>query len=286
MFNNIKMKLLIGGKSRNIYMRKDGSAYYKSGGQQVDITHMFKKNGGGLKKQYISGVEGNLAKVEKKKKRLKRNYNLVLGGDNNKIDFPKIQIVSSNIVPDDNHLTNDSTAEFNELCRFAMFGAYSVFNEKIINDASCDKIKIEGLKNHTDLTDYATANDINDYATNGITSNAADDITVSRGYILNKVLGCFIDVDVFLDLSGSNLSNSPTTYVNGSYALSNNNILCNLDATPEFIDKGKFEPIVNQINHLTIKTSDDIANLPHDRLKSIKNIHGILFKQEKIGIIE
>jgi len=55
MFNNIKMKLLIGGKSRNIYMRKDGSAYYKSGGQQVDVTYMFKKNGGGLKKQYIKG---------------------------------------------------------------------------------------------------------------------------------------------------------------------------------------------------------------------------------------
>ena len=49
------MKLLIGGKNRNIYKRKDGSAYYKSGGQQVDVTHMFKKNGGGLKKKYIKG---------------------------------------------------------------------------------------------------------------------------------------------------------------------------------------------------------------------------------------
>ena len=55
MFYNIKMKLLIGGKSRNIYMRKDGSAYYKSGGQQVDVTYMFKKKGGGLKKKYIKG---------------------------------------------------------------------------------------------------------------------------------------------------------------------------------------------------------------------------------------
>ena len=55
MFYNIKMKLLIGGKNRNIYMRKDGSAYYKSGGENVDVTHMFKKNGGGLKKQYIKG---------------------------------------------------------------------------------------------------------------------------------------------------------------------------------------------------------------------------------------
>ena len=53
MLYNIKMKLLIGGKSRNIYMRKDGYAYYKSGGQQVDVTYMFKKKGGGLKKKYI-----------------------------------------------------------------------------------------------------------------------------------------------------------------------------------------------------------------------------------------
>mgnify|MGYP006174343067 CR=1 FL=1 len=58
------MKLLIGGKNRNIYKRKDGSAYYKSGGQQVDVTHMFKKNGGGLKKQYIKG--GNLSEGVKK----------------------------------------------------------------------------------------------------------------------------------------------------------------------------------------------------------------------------
>ena len=62
------MKLLIGGKSRNIYMRKDGSAYYKSGGQQVDITHMFKKNGGGLKKKYIKGgtTEENFNKLKAK----------------------------------------------------------------------------------------------------------------------------------------------------------------------------------------------------------------------------
>jgi hypothetical protein len=58
------MKLLIGGKNRNIYKRKDGSAYYKSDGQQVDVTHMFKKNGGGLKKQYIKG--GNLSEGVKK----------------------------------------------------------------------------------------------------------------------------------------------------------------------------------------------------------------------------
>ena len=73
------MKLLIGGKSRNIYMRKDGSAYYKSGGENVDVSYMFKKNGGGLKKQYIGEVQDNLGKVERTK-RLKRKNKLFLGG--------------------------------------------------------------------------------------------------------------------------------------------------------------------------------------------------------------
>ena len=281
------MKLLIGGKIRNIYMRKDGSAYYKSGGQQVDITHMFKKNGGGLKKQYIGGVEGNLAKVERKK-RLQRNYSLVLGGDNNELTFPKIQIVSSNIVPDDNRLTNDSIAEFNELCRLAMVGAYSVYNKKIFYQDSFDKIKIEGLKTDNNLTSYAAENNISNYVISGITSNLTNDITVSRGYILNKVLGCFLssNFDVFEDLSGNNSSNSPTKYVSGSYALSNINILCNLNATPEFINKDDFIPIVQQINNLTIKTSVDISDLSFESVKSIKNIYGILFLQEKIGIIQ
>jgi hypothetical protein len=46
------MKLLIGGKNRNIHFRKDNSAFYKSNGQENDVSHLFKKTGGGLKKQY------------------------------------------------------------------------------------------------------------------------------------------------------------------------------------------------------------------------------------------
>jgi hypothetical protein len=45
------MKLLIGGKSRNIYFRKDNTVYYKSNNNENDITKYFKKSGG-LKKQY------------------------------------------------------------------------------------------------------------------------------------------------------------------------------------------------------------------------------------------
>lgn len=46
------MKLLINDKKRNIYFRKDNTAYYKSGGSENDVTSMFKKTGGGLKKQF------------------------------------------------------------------------------------------------------------------------------------------------------------------------------------------------------------------------------------------
>ena len=46
------MKLLIGGKNRNIHFRKDKSAFYKSNGEEHDVSKLFKKVGGGLKKQY------------------------------------------------------------------------------------------------------------------------------------------------------------------------------------------------------------------------------------------
>ena len=88
------MKLLIGGKSRNIYMRKDGSAYYKSGGENVDATHMFKKNGGGLKKQYIGGVKDNLANVEQKK-RSNKCAKQILGGVVSNIKFDPIKNCSN-----------------------------------------------------------------------------------------------------------------------------------------------------------------------------------------------
>jgi hypothetical protein len=50
------------------------------------------------------------------------------------------------------------------------------------------------------------------------------------------------------------------------------------------MNKDDFGPIVNKINDLTIKTSVDISDLSIDSVKNIKNIHGILFNQEKIGI--
>ena len=79
------MKLLIGGKSRNIYMRKDGSAYYKSGGEKVDASYMFKKNGD-LKKQYSENV--------KETHRIKKNKKFYGGANSIQFTFKSINFNS------------------------------------------------------------------------------------------------------------------------------------------------------------------------------------------------
>ena len=68
------MKLLLDGKPRNIYFRKDNTAYYKSNGNENDITEYFKKTGE-LKKQYINLLVENDNDVL-----LKKGKKMILGG--------------------------------------------------------------------------------------------------------------------------------------------------------------------------------------------------------------
>jgi hypothetical protein len=107
------MKLLIGGKSRNIYMRKDGSAYYKSGGEKVDASYMFKKNGD-LKKQYSENV--------KETHRIKKNKKFY-GGNTINITFQDINFNS------DTNTTNDNKRK--ELLKLLQI-AYNVVLEQSI----------------------------------------------------------------------------------------------------------------------------------------------------------
>jgi hypothetical protein len=85
------MKLLINDKRRNIYFRKDNSAYYKSGGSENDVTSMFKKTGGGLKKQFsnllIEGDENYNNMLGGKPKKTKSRKNKLVGGVTTKIEF-------------------------------------------------------------------------------------------------------------------------------------------------------------------------------------------------------
>jgi len=74
------MKLLLNGKKRSIYFRKNNTAYYKSKGSEIDITNYFKKKGG-LKKQY-----SNLL-VEKK----------LVGGVHREISFNSNEIFNNPI---------------------------------------------------------------------------------------------------------------------------------------------------------------------------------------------
>jgi hypothetical protein len=70
------MKLLLDGKPRNIYFRKDNTAYYKNNGIENNITHYFKKTGG-LKKQYSNLlVENNKTITVQPLK----NRKIILGG--------------------------------------------------------------------------------------------------------------------------------------------------------------------------------------------------------------
>ena len=63
------MKLLLNGKQRNIYFRKDNTAYYKKNGIENDITENFKKTGE-LKKTYSNLLvkSETVNNVKKKKK--------------------------------------------------------------------------------------------------------------------------------------------------------------------------------------------------------------------------
>jgi hypothetical protein len=69
-----KMKLLINGKPRNIYFRKDKTVYYKNNRIENDITFYFKKSGE-LKKQY-----SNLL-IEKNRKKITGGANFNAFGD-------------------------------------------------------------------------------------------------------------------------------------------------------------------------------------------------------------
>ena len=70
------MKLLLDGKPRNIYFRKDNTVYYKNNGIENNITHYFKKTGG-LKKTYSNLlVENNKTITVQPLK----NRKIILGG--------------------------------------------------------------------------------------------------------------------------------------------------------------------------------------------------------------
>lgn len=112
------MKLLIGGKNRNIYMRKDGSVYYKSGGEKVDVSYMFKKNGD-LKKQYIGGV--------KESSRIKNNIKFY-GGNPIQLRFQAINFNS-----DINTVTDNREGLRKELLKLLQI-AYNVVLERIITN--------------------------------------------------------------------------------------------------------------------------------------------------------
>jgi len=302
------MKLLIGGKSRNIYMRKDGSAYYKSGGENVDVTYMFKKNGGGLKKQYIGGVEGNLAKVEKHKKSNKCAKQ-ILGGVGDGILFDPIKVESEKLV-NEVEAINDALArkELEKLCYIALNGL-SINSNELKKDDSKDKIKISIGNTQDKFKEYVDTN-IADGKRNTIygAADAGDDsvkkdkitedfvkqdnvselkklgftkiengITVTRAYVLNKILLCFEGDD---PLAIEPLDNSQSAHLNG--VLKNKQAIIDPQSGQFKADletsKKILENIVGVLKICMAENPDQVVL--HTR---VRNLHTILFNYEKIG---
>jgi hypothetical protein len=308
MFYNIKMKLLIGGKSRSIYMRKDGSAYYKSGGENVDVSYMFKKNGGGLKKQYIGGVQDNLGKVEQKK-RSKKGVKQILGGVVSNIKFDDIEINSEKLVKDDIIPDNEAKKELEKLCYIALNGLSINSNELQQNDDK-DKVKIsiantlEKFKEYVDnnivqatrSNIYGDAADAADAAKVGAITNdfakdsselkklgftgidfTTDGITVTRAYVLNKILQCFDgDTPLATTALNDNLKSNHSRDV-----LTNKSQIIN-PQTGKFEASANFEQILdNIVNVLKLSVNEDTTT--NDLHIRVRNLHQILFMNEKIG---
>jgi hypothetical protein len=325
MFYNIKMKLLIGGKSRSIYMRKDGSAYYKSGGENVDVSYMFKKNGGGLKKQYIGGVQDNLGKVEQKK-RSKKGFKQILGGAISNINFDKIEIKSEDIM-NGNYQGDKAPEQLQKICCLALYGLGAAMTgelEKV--DPAKDTINVTVGKNLDTFLTYLNKSVLDDPAKSQINeilsvpdknaifgqnvvkdelktfieklgfanvTNATDFssnekcVTVTRAYILNKILQCFEGDDgdciahssELLPLAAPDFLHlaKKTHFINPIDGKLNPGLPYNPvpASVPDMLEKLK--KVADRIFKVSLEADpDNIA-------KSAKNLHTVLFLEEQIG---
>ena len=319
------MKLLIGGKSRNIYMRKDGSAYYKSGGQQVDVTYMFKKNGGGLKKQYIGGVEGNLAEVEKNK-RSNKCAKQILGGVVTDIKFDPIKIDSKLIEDGNNYQPDTAQEQLKKICCLALYGLGAAMAGELATDPqdkAKDEIKViigtdldrfvkhlsklitvpdvikdaidaveskqnadekltefrDNMINKQEFKDTIERLGINNIPPN-IDFKGENCVTVTRAYILNKILQCFLGVDA--DGGGEFIAdNTLKVNVPASLLLNGKKNIIN-PSTGGLNNEGAAHSISSNELNAILKNILDTSILQDVEIP-VNNLNTVLFVQEQIG---
>ena len=107
------MKLLLDGKPRNIYFRKDNTVYYKNNGIENNITHYFKKTGG-LKKTYSNLlVENNKTITVQPLK----NRKIILGGTGPTFSEINISIPKEEFKPIDKVIFMKGLLQFVLLCK-------------------------------------------------------------------------------------------------------------------------------------------------------------------------
>lgn len=294
MFYNIKMKFLIGGKSRSIYMRKDGSAYYKSGGENVDVSYMFKKNGGGLKKQYIGGVQDNLGKVEQKK-RSKKGFKQILGGAISSINFDKIEIKSEDIMTKGIYQADKAPKQLKNICCLALYGLGAAMTGELAYKADKDEIKVlVSSKKKTEFLKYlkrtpgnnaipegdikpkATALGFLEYTNENIDSE--EGIPVTRAYILNKILQCFHgpDSNYIADGSVEKVSDPTSLLLNDKKNIINPSTgNLNTEGAKSISEDELFQLYKNICK--TSMLQGDAVKIP------ALNLHTVLFIEEQIG---
>jgi hypothetical protein len=251
---------------------------------------MFKKNGGGLKKQYIGGVEGNLGKVERTK-RSNKGVKQILGGVVSNIKFDDIEIKSEAIMKDGAYQVETGGEELKKICRLALFGLGAAMTGELNPDsvvpANPDKDKIKILVSNTQqkFLEYLQKIPGNeDIEVANIVDRAKrlgflDGLNVTRAYILNKILQCFEGDnpsciahwnDTLPDLAPPNKLHltGKTQFIN--------------PVTGEFFNfinanENKVKEVVGRIHKIC--NVDDNDNIK----KSATNLHTVLFVEEQIG---
>jgi hypothetical protein len=180
------MKLLINDKKRNIYFRKDNTAYYKSGGSENDVTSMFKKTGGGLKKQFSNLlIEGDEKSANMLGGKTKTRKNKLVGGDiNKKFSFESISVTYDPNIPKE-ATSDDLKTKLAELKR----------THKVLLLLSILKaIDTEGLITPTIGNDdfVILGNDYNDFKVDALRKDVKESVKEILGEI-NKIPGSTVE---------------------------------------------------------------------------------------------
>ena len=265
---------------------------------------MFKKNGGGLKKQYISGGIDNLVAVEQKKRSHRYTPQFLGGAPTDDIDFDSIIIQSAKIQSAAGQVSPpaDLKTQLQNICRLAAFGLINALagNLKIDDyDRRDDKDQVKILANksneninHVMRGHGLQTDDVPEAAKVGLTYGLNEG-TVSRAYKINKILQCFLNTNIVGTVTaaagagaGANTHVDPAEIIlmrlpphqteYAAFTLTQDDII-----DPKSGDVSASDKDVNTL-FVNIATIAKLDAAPSIQLIAT-NLHTVLFLQELIG---